>query len=200
MTKPKKFERGYLSYRKGREIRGIITDIALGLAVFVVGLLLNKMYYRNVFTVVALLFVLPMARHISILSALMPYMPVSDEMAERAGAALGKCGRLLYDPVFTSKERVMHFSLIALVNGRVLCYDLPERKKSGIISFKSKMGNADAAKAYLAEHIKNQARHDKVETFSDFEKFLRAFPKTELPEEALASLDELAESMEYFVI
>ncbi len=55
---------GYISNRKKKALMGVLLMAAAGLAVFIAGLLLNKMSNRNIFSVIAVLFVLPGAKYL----------------------------------------------------------------------------------------------------------------------------------------
>lgn len=49
-------ELGYLEYKKKKAVLGTVAMAVIGLAIFIIGLLLNKMSNKNIFTVVAVLF------------------------------------------------------------------------------------------------------------------------------------------------
>ena len=66
-------EFGYIRTRKRRALTGTLLMAVIGIAVFVVGLLLNKMSNRNIFTVIAILFVLPGAKNLVALIVTFPY-------------------------------------------------------------------------------------------------------------------------------
>ena len=52
-------ELGYLEYKKKKAVLGTVAMAVIGFAIFIIGLFLNKMSNKNIFTVVAVLFALP---------------------------------------------------------------------------------------------------------------------------------------------
>lgn len=65
MKKYNKFEKGYLTYRKNRLFLNVALNVLAAVIIFIAGLLLNKMQPRNIFSVLALLFVLPVGRSLA---------------------------------------------------------------------------------------------------------------------------------------
>ena len=62
MKKYNKFEKGYLTCRKQRLFMNVASNVLVAVVIFIFGLFLNKMQARNIFSVLALLFVLPVGR------------------------------------------------------------------------------------------------------------------------------------------
>ena len=60
----KRGEYGYIAARKKKTLLGTIIIALIGVAIFLVGLFLNKMSNRNLFTIIAVLAVLPAAKHL----------------------------------------------------------------------------------------------------------------------------------------
>ena len=73
MFKKEKGEYGYITKSKKIDLIKMAIYIVIALAIVVVGLLLNKMSIQNIFTVVAILFVLPWARVLVEFIMLFPY-------------------------------------------------------------------------------------------------------------------------------
>ena len=198
MKKYKKFEKGYLTYRKRKLFLNIAVNVISAVSVFVFGLLLNKMQPRNIFSVLSLLFVLPIGRSLSTLFILLPYKEMSDESTAKAEESIKTKGILLYSPVFTSAEDVMHLDLIAVFNGKILAY----KEKTGNSvknenDYKKKTGKA---KAYIDSHLKTQERKDTIVIFDDMERFIKAFPENKSSDEEMSEIKKITESMEYFVV
>ena len=198
MKKYKKFEKGYLTYRKRKLFLNIAVNVISAVSIFVFGLLLNKMQPRNIFSVLSLLFVLPIGRSLSTLFILLPYKEMSDESTAKAEESIKTKGILLYSPVFTSAEDVMHLDLIAVFNGKILAY----KEKTGNSvknenDYKKKTGKA---KAYIDSHLKTQERKDTIVIFDDMERFIKAFPENKSSDEAMSEIKKITESMEYFVV
>lgn len=198
MKKYKKFEKGYLTYRKRKLFLNIAVNVISAVSIFVFGLLLNKMQPRNIFSVLSLLFVLPIGRSLSTLFILLPYKEMSDESTAKAEESIKTKGILLYSPVFTSAEDVMHLDLIAVFNGKILAY----KEKTGNSvknenDYKKKTGKA---KAYIDSHLKTQERKDTIVIFDDMERFIKAFPENKSSDEEMSEIKKITESMEYFVV
>ena len=198
MKKYNKFEKGYLTYRKNRLFLNVALNVLSAVIIFIAGLLLNKMQPRNIFSVLALLFVLPVGRSLATYFILLPYKEIKGEFLSMAEDNIKDKGILLYSPVFTSAENVMHLDLIAVFKGRILGY----KEKSGKsvrneYDYKKK---TDAAKAYIDKHLKNQGRGDNIVVFDDLDKFIKAFPENKLSEGEMSEIRSFVESMEYFVV
>ena len=87
---------GYLTKRKKAEILWIVFFVVLGVAIFLTGYLWSGVR-ANIFTVMAVLLVLPAAKHLVALIAM-----------------------LYTDYVFTSTEKIMHLDFLLVKNGNVL--------------------------------------------------------------------------------
>lgn len=196
-SKKKKFDKGYLTMRKNKLSFNIFLNIVFAFAIFILGLFLNKMEAGNIFSVVAMLFILPIARSLSILIVLVRRSELRKETLSPIEEAIEGRGLLLYSPVFTSKERSMSLDLIALFEGRILALNLPEKEAKSDVKYKK---NLEEAKAYINLHLKNQGRGESIAIYEDSEKFIKAFPNKLLTEESLRELTKLKESMEYFIV
>ena len=69
-------ELGYLEYKKKKAVLGTVAMAVIGLAIFIIGLFLNKMSNKNIFTVVAVLFALPAAKFLVAYIVAFPYHTV----------------------------------------------------------------------------------------------------------------------------
>ncbi len=136
-------ELGYIDGRKKRAALGVLAMAAIGVGIFLLGLLLNKMSNRNIFTVIAVLFVLPGARFLVSLIVMLPYHSVSGERYEKVREKLAPGAMLYADLVITSPEKVMHLDFAVVGNGQVLAL-LGEGKQD--LSY---------VKKYLTEGVRN---------------------------------------------
>lgn len=118
--KVKKGEFGYLSKRKKGIIVWIIVLAAIALAIYIAGLLLNKMSNRNIFTIVAILFALPIAKQLVAMIVLFPYHSVGQERYQNVVDHLPENMELMTDLVITSSEQVMHLDFIAMGQNQVV--------------------------------------------------------------------------------
>ena len=123
--KKQKLERGeygYLRQRKNKALFGTFLMVAIGFAIFGLGLLLNKMEVTNIFTVIAICMVMPAAKFFVSYVVLFPYQPIYSETKERL-ASYAKAGdTVLYDVVFTSSEKVMHLECIYVTGHQIIGY------------------------------------------------------------------------------
>lgn len=123
MAKVKKLERGDLGYfqkKKKSEFGNMLLYIAIGIVIFIVGLLLNKMEVTNVFTVLAILMVLPAARALVGVILLYPFHPIPLNQVSEYTAYAKEGDIVLYDAVFTSTEHAMHLDCIYITDHQVI--------------------------------------------------------------------------------
>ena len=198
MKKTNKFEKGYLSNRKQKLFINVALNIVAAVIIFIVGLFLNKMQPRNIFSVLALLFILPVGRSLATLFILLPFKELKNDKLVKVENSIKGKGVLLYSPVFTSSEHVMHLDLIAVFKGRILGYK--EKMGKSVINEYDYKKKTDAAKAYIDKHLKNQGRGDNIVIFDDLDKFIKAFPENKLSEDEMSEIRSFAESMKYFVV
>lgn len=198
MKKTNKFEKGYLSNRKQKLFINVALNIVAAVIIFIVGLFLNKMQPRNIFSVLALLFILPVGRSLATLFILLPFKELKNDKLVKVENSIKGKGVLLYSPVFTSLEHVMHLDLIAVFKGRILGYK--EKMGKSVRNEYDYKKKTDAAKAYIDKHLKNQGRGDNIVIFDDLDKFIKAFPENKLSEDEMSEIRSFAESMKYFVV
>lgn len=198
MKKTNKFEKGYLSNRKQKLFVNVALNIVAAVIIFIVGLFLNKMQPRNIFSVLALLFILPVGRSLATLFILLPYKELKNDRLQEVENNIREKGILLYSPVFTSSEHVMHLDLIAVFKGRMLGYK--EKMGTSVRNEYDYKKKTEAAANYIDKHLKNQGRGDKLVVYDDIEKFVKAFPEKILSEEEMNEVRSFVETMEYFVV
>lgn len=145
--KKQKLERGeygYLKNKKQKALSGTFLMVLIGIVIFVVGLLLNKMEARNVFTVVAVCMVMPAAKYFVSYVILFPYKSMNLETKERLDSYARENDTMLYDVVFTSSEKVMHLDCIYVTGHQIVGYT--SRKKD----------NIQIIQDYLKKELKNR--------------------------------------------
>lgn len=134
--KKAKLERGqygYLKEKKQKAVFGTFLMVLIGLAIFVTGLLLNKMEATNVFTVIAVCMVMPAAKYFVAYVVLFPYKPIEPETKERLDSYAKEGDTMLYDVVFTSSEKVMHLDCIYVTGHQIIGYTSRAKDKVQII-------------------------------------------------------------------
>ena len=133
IKKKQKLEKGaygYLKNKKKDALMHTILMVAIGVAIFVIGLLLNKMETINIFTVLAFLMVLPAAKSFVNVIVLFPYQSINIETKQRLEKYAREQDILLYDVVFTSSERIMHLDCIFITGHQIIGYT--SRKKDNL--------------------------------------------------------------------
>lgn len=153
-------EFGYIKARKRKALLGTLLMALFGIAVFLTGLFLNKMSNQNIFTVIAVLFVLPGAKYLVAYIVTFPYRSVERARYEKAEKVLPEGMKLYTDLVITSPEKVMHLDFAAVGNGYVICL-LGQRKQD--ISYVRK---------YLTEGVHNWGSDYKVKIIESEKTFL----------------------------
>lgn len=118
--KAKKGEFGYLNKRKKGTILWVVLLVGIALAIYIAGLLLNKMSNRNIFTIIAILFALPIAKQLVAMIVLFPYHSVGQERYQMVAERLPEKMELMTDLVITSSEHVMHLDFLVLGQNQVL--------------------------------------------------------------------------------
>ncbi len=116
--KIEKCEPGYIAWSKKINILWLLGNILIAIAIFLVGYL--WMHTRaNIFTVLAVLMVLPAAKRVVALVVMLPKKGMKPEryreMKELAGDDV-----LFADYVFTSTEKIMHLDFLLIRQGNVL--------------------------------------------------------------------------------
>ena len=134
--KKQKLERGqygYLKEKKQKSLVGTFLMVLIGIAIFITGLLLNKMEATNVFTVIAICMVMPAAKYFVAYVVLFPYKPIEPETKERLDSYAKEGDTMLYDVVFTSSEKVMHLDCIYVTGHQIIGYTSRAKDKVQII-------------------------------------------------------------------
>ena len=123
-------EYGYLKSKKKKAFYGTLLMVLVGIAIFVVGLLLNKMETANIFTVIAVCMVMPAAKYFVSYVVLFPYKTMDLETKNRLDSYAKENDTILYDVVFTSSEKVMHLDCIYVTGHQIIGYT--SRRKDNI--------------------------------------------------------------------
>ena len=126
-------EYGYLKQRKQGAVTGTITMVLIGVAIFAVGLLLNKMEATNVFTVVAICMVMPAAKHFVNVVILAPYQQMDAVTKERLDSYARETDTVLYDVVFTSSEKIMHLDCVYVTGHQIIGYTSRAKDKVAVM-------------------------------------------------------------------
>ncbi len=181
MKRIERCEYGRIRDVKRRNLAGVLCMIAIGVAIFILGLFLNKFEKRNIFTVVAVLFVLPMARYLSTLIVALPYKTPEKSLYERVKAAIPTGSILFSDYLFSSPERAMGMSFFVLTGNELIGLAARENEKT------------DKIAEYLGTEMKKRAISGKVIVYKEQEKFFSALKKIDAATRTEAEMQELVE-------
>lgn len=158
-----KCEFGYIKNQKKINIIWLFVFVLIGVAIFVCGYLLTRTR-ANIFTVIAVLMVLPAAKRVVALVVMMPRKGVDRERYERVSQVAG--GDILFtDYVFTSSEKIMHLDFLLIKNGNVLGVTAPSRQ------------DVEYMKKYLTDSVHKAASEFHIKVFGSDEEMLRYLDK-----------------------
>ena len=170
---------GYISSRKKIDLIYLLLFIVFGIVIFLAGYYITKTR-ANIFTVMAVLMVLPGAKRGVALFVMLPRRSVERERYEKVKNVIGD-GTLYCDYVFTSTEKIMHLDFLLIKNGNVLGVIAPSRQ------------DVDYVKKYLPESVNKISSHYHVKLFDNDEEFLgqvKRLAQTEPDEEQEKALLE----------
>ncbi len=131
---------GYIRRKKKAYILKTLLYLCIGVAIFMVGLCLNKFQSNNIFTVLAMLMVLPGAKALVALAVFWPFTSVSYDRVHDIYESLKEVytdiaeektvmsypdaieGQLniYFDMVYTSSEKVMNLDVLVIIGTRML--------------------------------------------------------------------------------
>ena len=186
MKRIERCEYGRIRAEKRKLFIGVLSMIAIGVAIFALGLFLNKFEKRNIFTVVAILFVLPMARYLSTLLIMLPHKTPEKGLYEQVKETVPKGSILLSDYLFTSSERAMGLSFLVLTGHELI--GLVERDKE----------KKDKITAFLSGELKKREIPGKVVLYEDANRFtdaLKRIPEATRTEEEMQELLDFLRSL-----
>lgn len=154
-----KGEQGYICSRKRRDLIWLLAFVIIGIAIFLAGYFITKTR-ANIFTVLAVLMVLPGAKRVVALFVMIPRKSVPKDRYEKVKAAVGE-GTLYTDYVFTSTEKIMHLDFLLVKNGNVL----------GVVA--SSKQDVPYMKKYITESVHKISSNFHVKIYDNDETFLK---------------------------
>lgn len=157
----KKGDYGYLKNRKTSALVGVFAMLAFGLTIFFIGLLLNKMSHRNIFSVIAVLFVLPGTKFLIRFIVTFPFGPVDKQTYENAKKHTAEKMELYTDMLITSPEKVMYLKFIAVGSNHVIALLGNDKQDIGYI------------RKYLSDGINYWGNGYNVKILEDEESFFK---------------------------
>lgn len=181
MKRTERCEYGRINAEKRKNIIGALSMVAIGVAIFVLGLFLNKFEKSNIFTVIAVLFVLPMARYLTTVIVLLPYKTPDKTLYDQVKGVIPQGSVLFSDYVFTSGERAMGMSFFVLTGNELIGLAMSQKEKT------------EKMTEYLSTELKRRAIPGKVTVHKETEKFLNALKKIDKATRTEAEMQELIE-------
>lgn len=182
--KIKRGEAGYIHAKKKRCTMLIVLYALVSMAIFVLGLVLNDMSRQNIFTVIAVLGVLPTVKQIVGLIVVIPYHSVPEEKHREIQAHTPENMQLFADLVITSSEKIMHLDYLVVGNRQVI----------GVLG----NGKQELAyvRDYLSKGVANWGSDYKVKIVEREKAFMQELARVK----TIESMDEQAAEEEEHVI
>lgn len=165
MKRIERCEYGHIRAEKRKNLLGAVLMVVIGVIIFVLGLCLNKFDKANIFTIIAVLFVLPMARYLTTWIVLLPYKTPEEALYLQVKDAMPKGSILFSDYVFTSGERAMGLSFFVLTGNELIGLAARDKEKT------------EKIKEYLSSGLKKRAIPGKVVVFREKERFITELKK-----------------------
>lgn len=160
--KAEKGSRRYLLAKKRQGIFYTLLCLLIGAAIYLIGYFLNKKSNANIFTILAMLMVLPGAKMMTNVIILFPFYTVPEEWEENMKAAIPEDSRLLSGVVFTSPEKIMNLDFLWLGDGYVYGCLGKEGQDMAYIQ------------AYLSKGVHNYGEHYQIKLWKDAEALKKA--------------------------
>lgn len=186
MWKKTKGEYGYIKKTKKIAFLKLIGFLVIAAVIFGLGLLLNKMSYRNIFTIVAILFVLPWARVVVELVLMFPYKTPERANYDKLKAVVAEDARLASDLVITSRERSMGLDFMVLGNGYIFALACNEKQDVNYIQ------------KYLKDGVYNWSNQYQVKIYKQFTDLVRDVQQVkekEIPEKERQNVEDYVFSL-----
>lgn len=181
MKRIERCEYGHIRAEKRRNLIGALCMITIGVAIFILGLCLNKFEKANIFTVVAVLFVLPMARYLTTWIVLLPYKTPAKTLYEQVKEIMPQGSILFSDYVFTSGERAMGMSFFVLTGNELIGLAMSGKEKT------------EKMTEYLNAELKKRMISGKVTVHKESERFLKELKKIPEATRTEKEMQELTE-------
>lgn len=156
---------GYLASLKKKNLLISLGIGALMALVIGIGLWLNKGDIKNIYTVVGILFALPVARFLSVFFVVMPFKPMEQGEKEEILEKNSHAGsdQFLWNLVLSSQDKVRHFPCIIWSDHHVVAWY--EGKDQGY-------------ETYLSNMMKNNCHRVTVKVLNEKDSFLKEAKKT----------------------
>lgn len=180
--KIKKCEHGYIKKEKKKQLLMVLFFILAGIIIFVVGYFLNHRSRANIFTVLAILLALPMAKRAVNFIILLPFKTVSEEKYKHICDIVSEQAVVYTDYVFSSPDKVMGMDFLVLDEGNAYGIVAGTRQDLNYIN------------NYIGKQIRNLSPNYHVKIVADYEEFEKLY-KGRIPAEITDKQQEAVESV-----
>lgn len=149
---------GYIKSEKRWQALWLAFYVILGVAIFLVGFYLNHKSKTNVFTVIAILMVLPAAKRVVALTVLFPYHSVKEEEYREVKQLMSEEAELWTDYVFTSTEKIMGLRFLIIDKGNLFGVTANEKQYVDYINTYLGKGVHDLSPDFHVKIVTDQAQ------------------------------------------
>ena len=186
----------YIDSRRKSQLFKSILAFGICLSIFLLGLALNNNSKNNIFTIFAVLGVLPSTKILISYILLIPYHSVSKELYEKVKPNVPENVVFYTDVVFTSEERSMMLDFVAIDRHFLIGYRQPRMKKKDVIEEKKNKEKLTQIYDYLKTQLELRKINYQVEMYDDLDRYLNRISKLSLEEEQ--KTEDYKEVTEYF--
>ena len=194
MSFKRKGEQGYIGFMKSFNLLVSFVLFVIAAVIFIIGMSIYDTK-GNILTIVGALFIIPMARFLTVFFLFLPFKSVPKETYDKAFSQM-KQGNLLYaDVIFTSTEKAYGASLLVVTSDKIFAYATK---------------NCNKLQEYLTDMLKRRALAYKLTCTDDEGKFFnllkgadsyaeKTYADNEEKESAEKERDRLREVLESFM-
>lgn len=151
---------GYINHYKKIQLINTLIWFGIAIAVFLFGYFMNDHSKQNIFSILAVLVILPAAKKLVGYIIFLPFHSVNSNAYEVIESKLLEGDHLYTDMVFTSPEKVMNLSYLIVTDYKII--GLTEYRKS----------DEGYIRDYLQKLIDGRSLHYKVIITKDYQSFL----------------------------
>lgn len=165
MEKLEKGTFGYINNRKNSQMIKSVISFTIAFIIFLAGYLLNDNSKKNVFTVVAVLCILPATKILISYIVVFPFRSVGKIAYDEVKALQAKTDHLYTDLVFTSPEKIMNLSFLMVKGNKII--GLSQYKKA----------NEKYIRKYLQQLMDDKGLPFNVKIMKNYKLFLNEIEK-----------------------
>lgn len=152
---------GYIDAHKRKQFIKTVLFFLAAILIFVLGLVLNKFSKQNIFTIIAVILVLPAAKTLVNFLVMLPYHTAGIELYNQASAMVSADMCMLSDMVISSPEKIMGLSFLVMAGPDLIGLAASEKEDIPYIE------------TYLSRGVKNRGLSYNVKIYQTEEQFLQ---------------------------